>query len=184
MADFATVAFGQPAWFTDVLLLLERRIVAHTKLPADRVFAYLGEPDDLLKSPPGEKFIALGIEDLPVDQRRAAGGGAVHAAVDMVVRLDCFARLGTDREFADPALLRDRSKGLGQLVFEACRAVHVWSAADAGKSLLREPSRVLGVRPNPRKPATGWGWCRIRAAAYFRADLSVTPPFADGAVRV
>ncbi|OWK45748.1 hypothetical protein [Fimbriiglobus ruber] len=169
------IAFGQSAWVTDVLGAIESLVRAGAALPREYVFAYLGEPDDLLAHPPGDKFVAVGVESLPPIDGLVAGGGSAQTAFDGRFRVDVFCRLGSDQQFRDARLLRDASNGMGRLVKSVIAAVQVQPVPDptGATSVLIEPMRLGGaVVFNPRKPATGWAWARVPVSAKFRTDFS------------
>lgn len=169
------IAFGSAAWVDAVLDVLERRIADRVPLDRRRVFPFAGEPDRLLKNPPAEQFVTLWPLSMPPDRGIVAGGGAAHTAWDASVRVDVFARLGTDRELSDANLMRDRSLGFARLVELVVKAVQVWDgSADGSTSPFIHPPRVGpgGVRFNPRSPEPGWGWARVELAAKFRTDFT------------
>jgi hypothetical protein len=167
------IAYGQDAWLTDVLDAAAKRVADESGLPRDKAFLYAGEPDDLLANPPAEKFVTLWATDMPADLRAVAGGGAAYSAWDCTLRLDVFARLGTDQQLRDTRMMQDASHGYGALVKAVAKAVQVWGAEAADDtSILREPMRVPRITFNPRKPKTGWGWARVEVRASFRTDLS------------
>jgi hypothetical protein len=173
------VAFGEPTWIAEVLNRIRCRIADKTPINASCVFAYAGNPLDLLKHPPMDQFVSTWVSTMPPDPRSVAGGGAANTVFNSTLRIDAFCRVGLDREYEDTNFLENSSFGMGEFVRKVVRSVQVWPAIDkTDKSIFVEPPRLAdrGVTFNPRTPPSGWGWAEILLSAKFRADLSLPPP--------
>jgi hypothetical protein len=164
--------FGLPTRIETILERIEQTLAGNSVLPADCIWPYLGEPLDLLKHPPAERFATLAPMEMNVDQGIVAGGGSQHTALDSRFRLDLFARCARDREFEDRLVLVDASDGLLPLLRAACAAIQLATLETDGQSPLREPMRLMGLQFNPRTPPTGWSYCRSVWQVKFRTDWS------------
>lgn len=159
----------------EVLDRLEARIAEVAGLPRDKVFSYAGEPEVLCQNATADQFVTAWFTRLDPDMASVAGGGAAFTVMNSAPRFDVFARLGTDQEFRDSRLLRDRTHGYGQLVYKVAKAFHVWATVpDGGTTAFCEPTRLgqAGITFNPRKPPTGWAWARIAGSAKFQTDYT------------
>lgn len=169
------IAFGQPAWIDTVTEAVEARVSKAAGIPRSRVFAFAGDPADLMDSPPAEQFATVWFESLTVDQELLVGGGAAHTGIDDVLTVDVFQRLATDRENADAQLLRSASLGFAVTLKRVGKALQLWFPAVNNTSILREPARVLGFALRGRRPAHGWARATVRVSCAFVADLSGVP---------
>lgn len=170
--------FGVDAWIPDLFERMTSVLVAAQVLQADYIFSYLGEADDLLMDPPAEQFICIAPIQMPVDQPGVAGGGAAWTSFNSRWRLDVFANVG-EREKRTGKTLSAASKSMATLVKATVKALQVhpanFSATNTTADLrspLKQPMRLIGLTFNPRKPKTGWAWCRTEWQVYHRTDFS------------
>jgi hypothetical protein len=165
--------FGNPTWIDVIIDRVVSQISGDGKpLPFDRAVIYDGDTIDLLQLPPAEQFAVVGPTEFPVDQDHVGGGGSPFTAFDGRIRVDVASRCSRDRENESRLALIDPVDGLTPLVRKIVKVLQLNTLAVEGVSPLREPMRLVSIGFNPRKPKTGWSWCRTVWSVKFRTDFT------------
>lgn len=166
------MTFGQPAWIDTIIGRMGDRLVAQVGLAADLVFVYEGDPTDLCDKPPGNRFLVMAPMRADVDQGTVIGGGKSHTVLPSMFRVDAMQLVGGNREFHSYRTFRDGS-GLSATVRSVINALQLYTLpnADATSTPLVEPMRLVGFEFNPRRPASGWSWCRTVWSVKFRSNI-------------
>lgn len=170
--------FGKSSWVDVVTERIQSVMVAANVLPRDMILDYLGEPDDLMQTPPGDRFAAIAPMQMPVSLPHAAGGGAATTIFEATWRVDIFTRL-MEREKRTAKLMAGESRAMTQLVKNMIKALQISPLTlptedDTGdlQSPLIQPLRILSATFMPRRPAVGWAYCRTVWQAFFRTDFT------------
>lgn len=162
-------------WIDDILTRIAARLVAESVLPADLCFTYEGDTDDLTRQPPGDTFVNVFPMRLPVIAGYVTGAGAPHTVFLGQVAVDVYKRVGGDMEYRSNRVLRS-SEGLSPFVKTVITALQVqplWSVeGDTATTPLTQPMRLLDCVYNPRRPSSGWSWCRTTWEVKFLTDFS------------
>lgn len=169
--------FGASAWVNTITERIQNALAQGNLVPRDSLWDYLGEIDDLLQAPPTTKFVVVAPMGLPVEQSHVTGGGKAYTAFNGVYRVD-FCQQLMEKQFTTARLMSSVSSSFAQMVRGGIKLLQVSpialapTAAGEIYSPVRQPIRLLDCQFNPRKPATGWGWCRTRWQANFTTDFS------------
>ena len=166
------MTFGEPAWIDTIIGRIGDRLVAGAGLAADLVFAYEGDPGDLLGKPPGNKFLVLAPMRLETSLPIVAGGGASHTVFPSLLRVDVCQQVGGNQEFHSYRTFR-AAGGLAATVRSVVNSLQLATLANAEGTTtpLVEPMRLVGCEFNPRMPAAGWSWCRTVWSVKWRSNI-------------
>lgn len=154
---------------------LERRIVDTNTLQAARVFPYLGDPGELLDTPPGEQFAAIVPLSFAVEQPVVTGAGGVDTPLNGVFAVDLYARSTADRQKVDRRAFQARGESLANLVRRVCNVLQM-ATLDTSKngrqvSPLTQPMRLQSIDFNPRRLPQGWISARTTWSVPFRVSF-------------
>lgn len=175
------VSFGvTPISFPSFLGRIEDHVKANSGLAADLVFLSPATENHHLKCPPGDQFVALFPENMPVWQSVVSGAGSSFAlepgfenlGFDLQMKTVVFTRLNLDQEFRGSELFRNTTLGIMGVAGKIITCFQIWTAptdADPAVSYLREPARVVqGPQMSHRDYETGlWSMLAMKFEMKF-----------------
>lgn len=175
----ANTMFGVAGyWIDEVVTRIEDTLKAVTPklVAADLIFTYDGDTANLEKYPDSDRFIVVCPVEAIVNQSILAGAGAPHTVSDSLFAVDVYKRVGQERDRRSDRKFKHTS-GLTPFVREVINALQVQPLFvfdpddDYYKTPLVHPMRLVRYQWNPRRPQSGWGWCRTTWAVKFRTDF-------------
>lgn len=148
-------------------------------LPPDAIFLSMATDDEHIKSPPRSRFVTIFPGRFPVWQGVYSGAG--ETGFDCSLRVTTFCRRTNDQEFRYSNILRDNEGILGTtfMVLQALQGWEMPDIADANKSALREPMRLVGSGPElttKKESANVWILSWVSFEAKFSAILNTNVP--------
>jgi len=167
------VKFGtRSVWIDDVLDAVGKEVRESLGLPNDKVFSFIGRPEDLADEFMGDEFATVTPQNLPLDQTIVAGVAETKQVIDTTVMVTIYSRLWTDKPGRNAFQLNDKARGLAVKARKAAKRLHKNNLATNSEAMLQEPMRLLSMAFHGAKPAAGIGFVTLTMSVKFVTDLS------------